>query len=123
MSYDRDRVMVSPGGDGKVYVVIDNKKCHIPDNATSNNLWASNRDGIQHITQEQLNEIPTGAELSEGAVLAMATDKPDVFLITGGQKRHIRDMPTFGKYGFNQGSIYTVPKILIDPIPPGVEIT
>ncbi len=123
MSYDRDRVMVAQGGDGKVYVVIDNKKCYIPNDATSNNLWASNKVGIRHITQEQLNEIPTGAALSEGAALAMATDKPDVFLITGGQKCHIHDMTTFGKYGFNQGSIYTVPKILIDPVPPGAEIT
>jgi hypothetical protein len=120
MSYDGNRVMA--GGTDTVYVVIDNNKCKIPDMKTSKNLWAT-QEGIQILTKAKLDGIPDGAELSEGAVLAMATDNAAVFLITGGQKRKIHSMTTFSKYGFSQGGIYKVPKILIDPVPPGTEIT
>ena len=121
--YDGNRVMVSPGGDGKVYVVIDNQKCYIPDNPTSGNLWADN-DAIQHLTKQQFDEISTGAALSVGAVLATAIHDDGVFLVTGKQKRHIHSPETFKKYGFNKNVIFNkVPKIIMDNVPSGPEIT
>jgi len=118
VSYDGYRVKTA--SDPQVYVVIDNQKCYIPNPGTYNNLF-ENWNDIQTLTPAELNGIPTGTPLTSGSVLAKGTFAP-VYLITNGQKRHVKSQETMDKYDFAWNKIVSTPDVILDSIPDGSDI-
>jgi hypothetical protein len=119
MSYDGYRVKTS--SNPSVFVVIDNLKRHVPDMATYNNLFENTTD-IQVVTQPVLNSIAAGPPLTTGAILAKGSG-PSVYLISNGQRRHIKTMEAMDKFDFAAPKIVSVPDSILNAIPIGAEIT
>jgi hypothetical protein len=88
----------------------------IPDPDTYNNLFRD-WNGITESTD--LNEIARGSDITDGAVLAKASNSDPVYLISNGIKRWITSPGVMDKYYFNWGNIVGLPQTAIDPIPQG----
>ncbi|HYK51947.1 MAG TPA: hypothetical protein VEV38_00240 [Candidatus Eremiobacteraceae bacterium] len=116
--YDGARIK-SPVGP-KVYLVDRGYKRWIPNPATYNNLF---RDWDSIVTSIDIDEIPTGAQLPNGAFLAQAVDGPRVYLIDQNSKRWIVSPATMDKYDFDWGKIVPLLPHAIDVIPDGPDIT
>jgi hypothetical protein len=116
---DLDGLRVQLPGDPAIYLMDAGKKRHIPDPPTYNNLF---RDWSGIVQDVDLNDIDTGTPISHGAVLAQAFGDPAVYLIDGGQKRHIGSPATMDRYELSWNTIQHVAPSLIAAIPTGASI-
>src|SRR4051794_37367351 len=80
--YDGERVIGSKGG--AVYLALNGQLCWIPDPTTYNNLF-KDWNGIV-VNDYLINNMPHGATLTSGAVLAQATGTAPVYLATNNMK-------------------------------------
>jgi putative addiction module CopG family antidote len=106
-------------GRAEVYLVDQGYRRWIPNPETYNNLFRDWNNIIEEIT---VANIPLGANISNGAILAKAYDHPAVFLIDQGQKRHITSPEIMNKYHFSWEHIYQIPIILLESIATGTSI-
>jgi len=111
---DLDGLRLQLPGDPAIYLMDAGKKRHIPNPPTYNNLF---RDWNGVVPDPDLNSIDTGTEISNGAVLAQAFGDAAVYLIDGGQKRHIGNPATMDRYYLNWNTIQHVAPIIIASIP------
>jgi hypothetical protein len=105
-------------GQSAIYIVDPNGYLrHIPDPATYNNLF---RDWNGVIIDVNLIDIAQGPPLTPGAVLALGSGTSPVYLVTNGVKDWITSPAAMDKYYFNWGRVLTVPDVLVDFIPNGI---
>ncbi len=113
-----------PGADA-VSVIDDGKKRHIPDPFVYNELF-STWSNI-HLDVD-INDIDTGAQIPQTALLFRTYDSPKVFLLDGTPpnlvKRWIVSPAVMDRFQFNWGRIHlwNVPLAVIG-IPDGSNIT
>ena len=69
------------------------------------------------------NDVNSGTDITNGAVLAQGQGDAAVWLVDNGVKRHIANPATMDKYNFNWGSINHAPIVLLNFIPNGPEIS
>ena len=119
MSFDGYRVKTS--NNATVYVVINNKKRSIPDMTTYNNLFDNTTD-IQTITTTQLNAIPTGLPITQGAVLAKGSSAT-VYLVSDNHRYPIMSMETVDKYDFALNQVVVAPDVILNAITTGADIS
>ncbi len=68
-----------------------------------------------------VDNVPLGLALTSGAVLAKGSGAPE-YLVTNGQKLWIPSPAVFGQFYFNSGKVVTVPDVIINSIPQGLNI-
>lgn len=66
-----------------------------------------------------LDSIPNGPPLSEGAVLVSAEGGDKIYLVDRGVRRLVGSDPLFEKYGFNRKKIAVVPPLVLESVPAG----
>ncbi|HSI63809.1 MAG TPA: hypothetical protein VLE43_11840 [Candidatus Saccharimonadia bacterium] len=66
-----------------------------------------------------LESIPSGPPLSEGAVLVTAEGGDKIYLVDRGVRRLIGSDQLFEKYGFNRKKIAVVPPLVLESVPAG----
>jgi hypothetical protein len=103
----------------QVYLIDQGLRRWIPNPATYNNLF---RDWSGIIVDINVDEIPQGVPITDGAILARPSNGPAVYLIDVGQKRHVTSPQVMDKYYFSWQTVYVVPHVLIDFIPTGPAI-
>lgn len=101
---------------GKVYLIDRGYRRHIPNPETYAKLFA-NWNGI--ITDLNVDAIPEGTPISNGAILAQGIGRGEVYLVDGGTKRYIASPAVFNKYHFNWNTIQQVPEIVLRDVPDG----
>jgi hypothetical protein len=106
--------------DPKVYLIDQGTKRWIPNPSTYNNLF---RDWTTIVVDIDVDEILTGAPLTDGAFLARAGTSAPVYLIDQGTKRWILNPPTMEKYDFDWGKVKEVDAVLINALPNGPNIS
>ena len=74
-------------------------------------------------TTTDLDAYPTGEEIRFPKWAILQEPRGEIYLFTGEEKRHIADMETFRKLGFNPDEIVPIASNDLDQIPFGVEIT
>ena len=109
---------IRQAGHEPVFIVIDGKRHWVPNNATHYNLFGENGN-IHEVVD--INVVPHGSALSNGAILARPNNSSNVFLITNGLKHHLASPSVMSKFGF-EGIVRVVPSVLIDFIRTGHEI-
>jgi hypothetical protein len=115
--YDGERVKGS--NSAPVYLILHGQLRWIPDPTTYNNLF-KDWNGIS-INDYLVDNVPAGATLTSGAVLAKGSAAP-IYLVTNGQKLWIPDPTVFNKFYFNSGKVITVPDVVINFVPQGPNI-
>lgn len=103
-----------------VYMVDQGKKRWIPNPSTYNNLF---RDWTSIVVDIDVNEVPTGPQISDGAILARAGGTAPVYLVDQGMKRWIISPATMDKYDFDWGKIKVVEPIVLGALPSGPDIS
>ncbi|WP_147263441.1 hypothetical protein [Roseimicrobium gellanilyticum] len=69
--------------------------------------------------QSELDSIPNGPPLSDGAVLVSAEGGDKIYLVDRGVRRLIGSDELFEKYGFNRKKIAVVPPLVLESVPAG----
>ena len=110
---------INQEGQPAIYLVLDGKRHHIPNPTTYNNL-CGNSD-TRHAVLD-VNIVPDGGALSDGAILARPNNAPNVYLVSNGKKRHVTSPAAMAKFGFD-GVIRVVDHVLLDFIPTGGPIS
>jgi hypothetical protein len=113
---DLNGLRVKLPADPAVYLIDDGLKRHIPDPTTYTNLF---RDWNGIIIDININEIPSGSDISIGAVLARGDGTAPVYLIDQGVKRWITSPAAMDKYYFSWDRVVVVPITLLTSIPDG----
>lgn len=88
----------------------------IPDPGTYNNLF---RDWNGVVVDLDVNAIAEGSPLTDGAVLARASNSAPVYLVSNSVKRWITSPSAMDKYYFNWNRVYVIPPALVEFIPQG----
>lgn len=118
---DLSGVRVKSPNDAAVYLIDpEGYRRHIPDPDTYNNLF---RDWSGIIVDIDVRNITAAAALSPGAILAKSPDRPEVYLVSNGIKRHIWSPAVMDKYHFSWEKIRTLPQVSLDAIPAGTRWT
>jgi hypothetical protein len=94
-------------------------KCHIPDPATYDSLFA-NWDRVLRLDVDELNSISTGPPMSPGAAIVQAAGDTAVYLVSNGSK-HWVTRPFVMRY-CNFRAPLEVPRSVLEPIPRGFDI-
>jgi len=115
--YDGERVKGS--NSAPVYLILHGQLRWIPDPITYNNLF-KDWNGIG-VNDYLVDNVPRGVPLTSGAVLAKGSG-PAIYVVTNGQKLWIPDPTVFNKFYFNSGKVVTVPDVIINSIPQGLNI-
>jgi hypothetical protein len=87
-----------------------------PDPTTFDNLFR-NWDGV--IQDPHIDLIAERPALSSGAFLATAPGRPQVYLVSNGQKRWIVSPATMDKYNFSWEKIQKVSPLVLDAVTDG----
>lgn len=66
-----------------------------------------------------LESVPNGPPLSDGAVLVTAEGGDKIYLVDRGVRRLIGSDQVFEKYGFNRKKIAVVPPLVLESVPAG----
>jgi len=109
-------IRVTLPGPSTVWLIDRGYKRAIPNSETYNNLF---RDWKGIVVDIDVDDIPSGPDISNGAVLATVHGPGTVFLIDNGRKRGIASPAAMNKYHFAWNRIYRVPRILLASIPDG----
>jgi hypothetical protein len=117
---DLNGIRVRSPADPKIYLIDRGVKRWIPNPETYNNLFA-NWDNV--IVSIEVNEITSGPDITNGAVLARPSGQAPIYLLDQNQKRHIQSPATMAKYSFNGGRVYQIPPAIMDSIYTGDEIS
>jgi hypothetical protein len=115
--FNGDRVQL-PTKD-PVYLVLDGKRCHVPDPQTSKNLFD---DRVGPDRSDLIELIALGTPLESGALLIKADDNPTYYLLTNGKKRKINSPAILNLYHFDSQKVRSYPAIVIKYIPSGEDI-
>jgi hypothetical protein len=115
--YDGERVKGS--NSAPVYLILHGQLRWIPDPTTYNNLF-KDWNGIG-VNDYLVDNVPVGLPLTSGAVLAKGSGAA-IYVITNGQKLWIPDPTVFNKFYFNSGKVVTVPDVIINSVPQGLNI-
>lgn len=107
-----------------IYLVMDGKKCHIPNVPTLLNLY---KDGshvlsggtLGRILEFVIPKMENGAEISDGALLIKSDSSDAVFLLTNNRKYGITSMEQFNSCHFDAEKIRIFPNVIIEAIPNG----
>jgi hypothetical protein len=116
---DLNGLRVQEPGHAEIYLIDEGRKRHIPNPPTYDDLFR-NWEGVQ--PDLHLDEIDTGAAISDGAILAFGKSSPAVYLVDRGHKRHVTSPGVMDKYYFYWPTT-RVDQILLDSIPDGNPIT
>jgi hypothetical protein len=114
-----DGSLIGDPGGSLVYYLMWGLKLQVPDTRTLQLLGFSD-DDVVALDGKTLAGIPAGPSvprLGQGSLVKGAT--PEVYLVTGGERRLIPDQPTLEAYGFSQAAISTIPGDLLERIPLG----
>ena len=97
------------------YLVLNSFRCFV-DLQTRQNLLINN-----YVTTPDINIglVSEGNPITSGAVLAVATGDPTVYLVTNGVKMGIPSPEVFNNYQFDWNKIQTVPLVVLESIPTG----
>lgn len=68
---------------------------------------------------KDLESIPNGPPLSDGAVLVSAEGGDKLYLVDRGVRRLIASDELFEKYGFDRKKIAVVPPLVLESVPAG----
>ena len=109
------RLAQGPGPE--IYLILSGKKYHISDPPTFF-AWGFNMNQVTILSQATINSIIYGGELTR---LVMGSG-PEIYLIDGGQKRHIPSPEIFYSYGWNWSSITTLSDSFIGQLPVGPDV-
>ena len=101
---------------GAVYVVDTGFKRLVTTPQIFNRLFA-NWNSIE--ARADLESIPNGPPLSNGAVLVSAEGDDKVYLVDRGVRRLVGSDELFEKYGFNRKKIAVVPPLVLESVPAG----
>jgi hypothetical protein len=107
-------------GRPQIYLVDQGYRRHIPDQATYNNLF---RDWNGIVETELISDVPEGAPIASGTVLARGIGTTTVYFVEPGSKRWIFNPHTMDVYYFSWGRVYNVPLTLLLGIPDGPSIS
>ena len=105
------------------YVVLDGQTCLIPNPQTELNLFTGTAiSKMQMVTQAELDAIPAGPPLTNGASLATAQATPGepIYLLSWGQRCWIVSPQVFSAYGFDNSKIQVNPGV--NGIPQGLDV-
>lgn len=116
---DLDGLRVTPPRGGPIYLIMDGVRRWIPNPATYNNLF---RDWNGVITDLNVNAIPKGPALLDGAVLFRGDGAP-VYLMDVAGKRWVTSPAAMDKYYFNWSKIAVLPGVVVNAVPNGANIS
>lgn len=97
-------------GDPTVYLIDAGYRRAIPDPGTYLNLFADWNGIYEDI---DVPSIPLGPPITQGAVLAKATDQATVYLVDNGVKRGISSADRFNQYHFAWQRIVVIPPVVL----------
>ena len=101
-----------------IYLIIDGKKCHVPNPETFNNLFL----GSAHVEENSLLRLVSdGQSLETGAMLIKANGNPTYYLLTNGKKRKIHNPDVLNQYQF-LASFSSFPPIVVNSITNGDDV-
>jgi len=102
-----------------IYLVVDGKRCHVPDPQTFKNLFI---DGTRASQSPLIDVVILGTPLETGALLIKADGDPTYYLLSNGMKRGIPNPTILGQYKFDSAKVRSFPKIVINSIKDGPNI-
>lgn len=106
-------------GTTPIYLVDpDGYRRFVPFPLTFMNLF-EDRSLLQTLVYSGAARIAEGPPLDNGAVLLRGSSCERIYLLDQGRKRLITSQQVMDKYGFSEGGIVVVPKILMDAVPDG----
>ena len=105
---------------GAVYIVDTGFKRLISTPQIYNRLFA---DWKSIVPLADLENIPNGPPISDGAVLVSTEGGDKVYLVDRGVRRLINSDELFAKYGFNRKTIAIVPPLVLESVPAGRPIS
>ena len=117
--------MIKSATKPEVYLVQGSQKHHVLDRRTVNVYGCSGV--VQVLGEREVEAIPLGADIPSVAQprskegLLIKSDKPEVYLVSGGQKHHVPDSATVDSCG-GWGSVQKLSQKDVDSIPTGVAI-
>src|SRR5436305_11730591 len=89
-------------GNPAQYVVLDSQTCLIPNPPTELNLFTAAAIGkMKSVTKAELDSMPAGPPLTDGASLAKGQGERAVYLLSWGQRCWIISSQVFESYGFD----------------------
>jgi hypothetical protein len=106
-------------GKPKVFIIVNGIRRGIPDPETFNSLGL-NWNNIQHISQQQLDNIPAGAplpSLKDGALLQGSG--PEVYVMKGSKRSWITSAEVFNKNKYDWKKINKIDDLVLNYIPEG----
>lgn len=111
---DLDGLRLTPPRGGPIYLMDRGVRRHIPNPATYNNLF---RDWNGVISDVDVDIIPEGPPLLDGAILFRPDGRPEVYMIDDAGKRHVVSPEAMDKYYFNWNTIVQVPEVITRFVP------
>ncbi len=103
----------------RVYLVDQGYRRWIPNPETYNNLFRD-WNGIREFID--VNTIPEGLPIANGAILARPAGGPAVYFLDAGVKRWVTSPDAMDRYHFNWNRVYSVPPIVLQNISDGPAI-
>ena len=102
----------------EIYLVLNGLRRHLPDVATVNGLFVTNRTVHEDF---HIDFITKGDPVETGATLVKGDGADPWYLLVGGKKKMwIRDKTTFAQYQFRE--VTRVAQILVNSIPDGDDV-
>ena len=105
-----------------VYLVERGLRRHVPNPETYASLF-KDVNGILDLEAREFDDITEGAEITVGALLAKAVDRPEVYMVESIGKRHIIGPAVFDAYYFDWKRRHEVPRLVIEYMASGPPIT
>ena len=89
---------ISKLGDTAIFLILDGQRHLVPNPTTANNLFGPT-DTVDEVLD--LDTVPPGDQLTNGAILASAHNDPKVYFVSNNCKRHVVSSAAMSKYGFD----------------------
>lgn len=115
--YDGNRV--TSHGTGAIYLAMWGQLFPIPDGDTFNSVF-NNWDNILN-SDYLVDNMPHGAPLASGSLIAAGSRSNAQYLVTFGQKLHIPDPATVSRFNFRGPT--GIPQLAVNYIPTGRSVT
>lgn len=100
-----------------IYLILNGKRCQVPDPATVNGLFVTNRSVHEDF---HIEIITKGDDIASGASLVKGDGSDPWYFLPGKVKMWIPDLTIFAQYQFR--AVTTIPQILINSIPDGDKV-